>query len=285
MSARKMFLIIAFVLASWSSISAQTSDDNYTPLVREGSEWVYFSNVLGDYYRLYITGDTTVNGNTYKVIRRFGSYPDYNDIPMTTTHAIIREENKRVYASRVDGCSYINNVSGELYNSETQESLLYDFNNLEQFYQDWYAFYGKSSAGNQIVSETTDSCLLVSRNCYKVRYGVFHNVIEGIGAYYDKDGDLLCRPFCFKSQALGYKLVSMKNGVGEYEYFNKDLYNKMMLSVHDANNNKTVDISDVNTVIDAVLGLEKHPEYCYVTEDSDLDVADVNAVINYILKN
>ena len=44
-------------------------------------------------------------------------------------------------------------------------------------------------------------------------------------------------------------------------------------------------VMDVNTVIDAVLGLEKHPEYCYVTEDSDLDIADVNAVINYILKN
>lgn len=282
---KKIIIIITLVLASWSGISAQTSDDNYTPLVREGCEWVYYSNVLGDYYKLYIMGDTIVNGNTYKVIHRFGSHPEYNDIPTTTTHAIIREENKCVYANRVDMCNYINNVSGELYNSETQESLLYDFNNLEHFYQDWYAFYGKSSGGNQIVSETTDSCLLVSRNCYKVQYGVFHNVIEGIGAYYDKDGDLLCRPFCFKSQALGYKLVSVKNGAGEYEYFNKDLYDKMMLSVHDANNDKTVDISDANTVINAILGLEKHHVHCYVTEDSDLDVADVNAVINYILKN
>lgn len=282
---KKIVLLTALFLVTWNSLSAQTSDDNYTPLVREGSEWVYYSNVLGDYYKLYIMGDTIVNGNTYKVIHRFGSHPEYNDIPTTTTHAIIREENKCVYANRVDMCNYINNVSGELYNSETQESLLYDFNNLEHFYQDWYAFYGKSSGGNQIVSETTDSCLLVSRNCYKVQYGVFHNVIEGIGAYYDKDGDLLCRPFCFKSQALGYKLVSVKNGAGEYEYFNKDLYDKMMLSVHDANNDKTVDISDVNTVIDAILGLEKFPEYCYVTEDNDLDVADVNAVVNYILKN
>lgn len=282
---KKIILIITLVLASWSGISAQTSDDIYTPLVREGSEWVYYSNVLGDYYKLYIMGDTIVNGNTYKVIHRFGSHPEYNDIPTTTTHAIIREENKCVYANRVDMCNYINNVSGELYNSETQESLLYDFNNLEHFYQDWYAFYGKSSGGNQIVCETTDSCLLVSRNCYKVQYGVFHNVIEGIGAYYDKDGDLLCRPFCFKSQALGYKLVSVKNGAGEYEFFNKDLYDKMMFSVHDANNDKTVDISDANTVINAILGLEKHHVHCYVTEDSDLDVADVNAVINYILKN
>ena len=75
----------------------------------------------------------------------------------------------------------------------------------------------------------------------------------------------------------------MKNGDGEYEYFNKDLYDQTQLSIHDVNDDKAVDISDVNMLVNVVLGREESTTNCYVTEDSDIDVEDVNSVINYLL--
>ena len=80
-----------------------------------------------------------------------------------------------------------------------------------------------------------------------------------------------------------YQLVSMKNGNGEYEYFNKDLYDQMQLWVHDVNKDKAVDVSDVNLLVNVILGIHESTTNCYVTEDSDIDVADVNSVINYML--
>jgi len=282
---KKIIIIITLVLASWSGISAQTSDDNYTPLVREGSEWVYYSQSTRRPYKNYIMGDTIFNGKKYKMVIRKDALGQYKP----SLIAFLREEDKRVYqvnySSRFRNAPF-GGIPTEDYET-SYEKITYDFNDLEKFYDDWYYSYRGAHYSKQYVNETTDTCLLVDRKVYHVAtdQSIPHNVIEGIGAYYEDYGDFIARAFIVRSGGYRYQLVSVKNGAGEYEYFNKDLYDKMMLSVHDANNDKTVDISDVNTVIDAILGLEKFPEYCYVTEDNDLDVADVNAVVNYILKN
>ena len=283
---KKIILIIAFVLASWSGISAQTSDDNYTPLVREGSEWVYHSQSAPHKpYKLYIKGDTILLGKKYKMVFAKEGLNQYK----STLAALLREEDKRVYqvcySSRVHMAPY-GGIPTEDYET-SYESITYDFNDLEKFYDDWYYSYSGVHYTKQYVKEITDSCLLVDRKVYHVTTdrSIPHNVIEGIGAYYDNYGDLIARAFITRGGYCKYQLVSMKNGAGEYEYFNEDLYKKMMLTIHDANTDNTVDISDVNIVINAMLGLGKDLYYCYITEDSDLDVADVNAVINYILKN
>lgn len=84
-----------------------------------------------------------------------------------------------------------------------------------------------------------------------------------------------------------YQLVSMKNPDGEYEYFNKDLYNQMLKAQHDVNNDGKVDVADLNIVINDVLGIGQEKQGCYlygsITEDNDFDVEDVNSVVNYIL--
>ena len=287
MNTRKIFLIIAFVLASWSGISAQTSDDNYTPLVREGNEWVYQTR-RAPYkpYKLYIKGDTILLGKKYKMVIIKYALRQFEPALI----ALLREEDRRVYQVNINPYfpnSPFGGIPTEDYET-SYESITYDFNDLEQFYDNWYYSYWEEHNNGQYVKETTDSCLLVDRKVYRVsaQHGFPHNVIEGIGAYYDNGyGDLIARAFVSQAGNFGFQLVSMKNSTGEYEYFNKDLYDTMMRAIHDTNIDKTVDSSDVNTVINAIFGLEEFPHYCYITEDSDLDVADVNAVINYILKN
>ena len=54
----------------------------------------------------------------------------------------------------------------------------------------------------------------------------------------------------------------------------------------DVNDDHTVDVSDVNILINVILGKDQASNYghrCYVTDDETVDVSDVNAVINIIL--
>lgn len=278
----------------------QTAYDDYTPLVREGSEWCYYASRQYNYAKAYkyrIEGDTVVNNIAYKKMLRIGHHEiddengNYLDNPyMTTVHCLLREDNKRVYAKLVDTSfdPYINKISGELYDKETKESFLYDFNDLEEFYKYWLEYFG-DNYDKQLVYESTDSCLLVNRKVYEIRRPINHKFIEGIGAYYTRDGDVVNHVWRVLSTARGHNLVYMKNSKGEYEYFNKDLYYRMLKAQHDVNEDGIVDVTDLNIVINDVLGLEQkassHLSYIYgsITEDNDFDVADINSVINYIL--
>lgn len=54
----------------------------------------------------------------------------------------------------------------------------------------------------------------------------------------------------------------------------------------DVNDDRTVDVTDVNILINVILGKDQASNYghrCYVTDDETVDVSDVNAVINIIL--
>ena len=54
----------------------------------------------------------------------------------------------------------------------------------------------------------------------------------------------------------------------------------------DVNNDGMVDISDINIIINVMLGKEQASDYghrCYVTDDESVDISDVNAVINIML--
>lgn len=283
---KKIVLLTALFLVTWNSLSAQTSDDNYTPLVREGSEWMFYSPRESTHYKYFIQGDTVVNGFNYKVVYRMGVHFAGNEseeiVMMLTRHGLVREEDKKVYSRSLDYSGFY--MMSELINEPTGEYILYDFSDLKKFYEDWLAFYNQVSYGNDVITEVKDTCMLVDRKCYKVNIGRGHKVIEGIGAYYDRYGDVF-RRMCiyFASDGSNNQLVSMKNGDGEYEYFNKDLYDQTQLSIHDVNDDKAVDISDVNMLVNVVLGREESTTNCYVTEDSDIDVEDVNSVINYLL--
>lgn len=290
---KKMILFIALILVAWSSLSAQTSD-NYTPIVRDGSEWVYLNSWGPETYKYRIEGDSTINGINYKKLIRIG----YNTIDenreiwayVTTTHCLLREENKRVYGLPVETSPYINVLRGELFVEETGEHFLYDFNDLDEFYHQWMKEYnekyGLGYTDGQLVFETTDSCLLVDRKCYEIRRAISHRVIEGIGGYMNRNNDLINRVWCLSGAARGFSLVLMKNGTGVYEYFDRSLYEKMLKAQHDISIDGNVDVEDLNIVINDVLCLspQKH-YYLYgsITEDNDFDVKDINSVTNYIL--
>lgn len=206
---------------------------------------------------------------------------------MTTTHCLLREDNKRVYGRQVDWSNNdINRLVGELYDTTTQEVLLYDFNDLEKFYHYWSEYCGGHYDG-LLVHESTDSCLLVNRKCYRVDYALRHRLIEGIGAY-GKYGDVVQRNWRVSGASRGYKLVALKNSDGEYEYFNNELYKEMVKLQHDPNRDKTVNVSDLTTVINNVLGFKTDKVYYLygsITEDCVFDEADVNSVVNYIIGN
>lgn len=54
----------------------------------------------------------------------------------------------------------------------------------------------------------------------------------------------------------------------------------------DVNNDGRVDVSDINIIINVMLGKDQASNYghrCYVTDDQTVDVSDVNAVINIML--
>lgn len=286
-----LLIIVAFVAST--SAYCQTTEDNYTPLVREGSVWCYFSNRNIDAYKYRIEGDTIVNDIAYKKILRTGHHEiddengDYLDSPyMTTVHGLLREDNKRVYGRIVDMSNApIYKMSSDLYDDETQESFLYDFNDLEDFFKYWLEYY-RIEYTDQLVYESTDTCLLVNRKVYEIRRPISHKIIEGIGAYYTKEGDVINHKWRISGGAHGHQLVYMKNASGEYEYFNTAKYKQMLKAQHDVNRDGTVDITDLNMVINDVLGVEQKAHYYLfgsITEDNDFDVADINSVINYIL--
>ena len=54
----------------------------------------------------------------------------------------------------------------------------------------------------------------------------------------------------------------------------------------DVNNDGKVDVTDVNIIVNVILGKEQASNYghrCYVTDDQTVDVSDVNVVVNIIL--
>lgn len=287
---KNLFLLM---LAFLATISARSQEDSYTPLVRESGEWVYFAPISKNTYKYVISGDSIVNGVAYKKVLRTGYHSIEEDeftwsCPyVTTTHCLVREGNKRIYGRQVDWSDDdINRMMGELYNQETEEALLYDFNDLEKFYHDWLELFGYHHDG-KIAEEATDTCLLVDRKCYNINYTLRHSVIEGIGAEYQKDGDVWCRPWRIKSSARNCHLVSYKNPQGVYEYFNTTLYEEMLKAQHDVNEDGNVNVGDLTIVINQINGLNQE-KYRFifgsVTEDNVFDSEDADSVINYILE-
>ena len=292
---KQILLLLLAVLASLSAL-CQTVDSNYTPIVREGSEWVFHAKDKTP-YKYVVGNDTIFNGVLYKKLYRKGIWfieeenGDVMEAYDTAVYSLIREENKKVYQVRVNSNCYnapVGEIAGKQYDFE---SLIYDFNDIEAFYSNWYReFYGDAAiVGKQFTKEGADTNLLVNRHCYSVEVGVNHLLVEAIGAYYPVSGygDTFHRVFCCKGGLMRYQFVSMKNGNGEYEYFDSDLYSKMLREQHDTNNDNMVDVTDLNIVCNDVLGIGQEKQGCYlygsITEDNDFDVEDINSVINYLL--
>lgn len=217
---RRYLLIAALGVLTQQPMSAQ-ADDDYTPLVREGSEWHYAG------FFLRIEGDTVVNDIAFKKLIK--TYLWSGD---TEIRALIREEDKKVYIA--DSNSEFDGMSLPTENYELfGEELKFDFNDMSSLW---------SSYSEQLVLDNfpflssprvimgSDSCLKKARKCYELQYldiesGNYftaYRVYEGIGATFAINGiwygDFLAMIYPYWCTCGTTKLYFMRNPEGEYEY-------------------------------------------------------------------
>lgn len=285
----KKSLLFIFALVISLSAYCQGEEDNYTPMVREGSEWYYSPYCIGERpYKLYIQGDSVVNGVNYKILYYCGNIRFVDSICFDNQwpHALLREEDKKVYMIPLTQNQTFNRPTAELSGVYPKEAIIYDFSDVEKFYKEWYSAYGLDTTNIKFTKEYVDTNLLVHHKCFKINLRHRHNIIEGIGAEYeDHTGDIVHRVFYFTKGQASFHLAYMKNGEGEIEYFNQIYFDRMMSRSHDVNGDLTVDISDVNSMINVLLGLENITSWAlhYVNDDKNVDISDLNAIINYLL--
>ena len=219
--------IIIGMLMLMGITGVQAQEYEYVPLVREGVQWVYAflthqkpsSNCgawVQTFYTLEFKGDTTINGLEYKNL--VFNLSNKVSEPLIGTLAYVRESDKRVYAivnndfNNYDlfmskGFPRIENVDGA-----EGELVIFDFNNLKQFYED-------NGVGS--MSEAQDTIINGSiRKFYTLLNDSHSKIIEGIGE--DMIGNFLF-PFCVRwpnceiTRTKG--LCYVKDTKGNVEYY------------------------------------------------------------------
>ena len=84
-----------------------------------------------------------------------------------------------------------------------------------------------------------------------------------------------------------YLQLASVNGQGKYTLTNVtrvyEKYNPLNNVRGDLNGDKVVDVTDVNIMIDMVLGKQAVTTAADLTGDGNVDVADVNALIDIVL--
>ncbi len=287
--------------SEWAKVQVLEEDatDNYVSMVREGNEWGYCHYVRGGYGSRYVTpysyklqGDTIIDDVKYKKLYRTGDSWDYDtdDHYYSTTilYAVMREDGKVVYTRKVANVGCENTYFGGLPGVYKGETMKYDFNSHQDFYERWTHYESGDWPFETFVTETTDSCLLVDRTCYYVKAPSNKGrIVEGIGFYSDERGDLLSLflsviPMTRYNDPLAY----MKTGDGNYEYYSELLCGVRDMYPYDVKRDMVVDVEDVNLLLDIVLGkLDSRKLYSPVDVNADgsVDIADVNAVEDYIL--
>lgn len=295
MKAKSILLIIAMAC----SLAASA----YVPLVREGVKWVYYYNYNDapnfgpcsqSEYSIEISGDSVLNDITYKKVflHPFSSQIDNNSKPI----ALVREDNKVIYfhydfssSYEYDGVVYefgeIPLARGVVEN----EWILYDFNDINRTFSnipenedfDFRSLFDYVYSNNIDVGGEMAKVYINEK--YLPRY-----IIEGVG-YVGLPG---MTDICGWLFNVADFLLPMPMGYPEYFHelsyladsdgnilYKGPAYTYMC----DVNEDKKVDGSDLNLLINAVLTGNKRYNYD-ANGDSAVDGADINEVINFILK-
>ena len=246
---KSLLSILAVLFGMSTPMLAQSSSDDYIPLVVEGAKWecVYHINPWHSApcdipYTIEIKGDTTINNVAYKccVYTFEGGVTEWdNHVYPAETHilAFIREdiESKKVYA-RLN--STILTPEYNIYHScfqiqcNDEEFLQYDFaniNNPEQIWQKDITYYDPYDR-NIITAEkvTIDG---VERNCYAIGENRQNGyIIEGIGydgyGFIQNVGDLIGQFPLFSSGTDALPIFkAYKNAKGKTIYTTGDAAN------------------------------------------------------------
>lgn len=222
----------------------------YTPLVREGIRWFYVDEyetwdtdlpaVVKRYYIMQFKGDTIIDGVKYSKCYReanfnLNGYPNAVYCSNTEPVAFVREADGVVYAINETDPEffiepYLLMLRPDYQNSDSRERVIYDFNITD----------------NAVVT-TVD---IQGAPCKSIKYNGFGTVIEGIGNV--DEGDLL-NPVCVGLTGAGITsthLSHVMDSKANVLYVRRDS-NKLH---YDLNGDGQVDVTDVDQLIDHILG-------------------------------
>ena len=262
---RKQLLFVLCII----SLGAQA--DDYWPLVRGGRVWVnrfHHTNLENGFeddfiYYLEFKGDTVIGGKTYakcfmtsdngEEVKNDGMV-DYFHSSAITPCSYLREDGPKVWS--ID--NFTISQYGEL--ASYFETLLYDFQEL-------------LGGSDSFVDIDDVPCRQVQRES-----GIY---VESIGfvANQDNSGDLIgpeqdiSGDMVYDCCRLSYVLDKKGNIIYKSPFYE--------WNACDINSDGKVDISDVNEVINVMLG--KSTASADINGDGKVDISDVNAVINAML--
>lgn len=291
-----MRLFLIFLLVCLAYRTSLNAAHPYRPFMEEGKVWYCQGEDMKPNHRFVITGDTLIQNEAYKKV--YQEYPTiYKDIDLHY-YAAVRESEKKVYIK---------------YANEDKELLLYDFslgiiNNSAQIadneYYQTYFTWNIMTITEDYFTEGLDGDLqsapdngFTERRLVGFRSSADKNhfndvvffssyIMEGIG--------MQLHPFRPYSQA-----VKVSNNE-DYEIVQVVVNGKLLIKGSDflrwpsvflqgdVNDDKRVDVEDVNATINFIFG-ESKSEWDDVSADINhdykIDVEDVNQIINLILKN
>ena len=240
---KSLLSILTMLFGVSAPMVAQSSSDDYIPLVVEGAKWecdfgIFHHDIRPDWvipYTIEIKGDTIIDDTKYKCCvytfeESTWAWEEYSihSPADTLTLAFMREdvENKKVYVRFNE--KQFHNVYNHFFEYRADETyfyndlLLYDFANINNTEQNWR----KNTFSDVNTSKITIDG--IERNCYAIGNNRDEGyIIEGIG--YDgygchmNAGDLMCQ---FPALVTGTDELpifkSLKNAEGKTIYTTGD---------------------------------------------------------------
>ena len=262
----------------------------YQPLVREGVRWhtAYIENPGGmesNYHyvdnKIEFRGDTILSGVTYK---KCYMYETTNWTPDARLICYARDAFGQVMiVYDEEYCDWFvldetHTIPGDLYDL-TGERVIYDFSDMEGLVEGW-GTHDKIVSVNTIPLGTKEVTRYVMTDGYNHRY----YIVEGVGC--DKPDHSVCPITPFSEPPTGnvsrWGGLIMLTNLDDEPLYKGSFYDKYRVQEYaDLNGDGKVDVSDVNEVINVVLG--KSVAAADVNGDGKVDISDVNMVINALL--
>lgn len=290
----KKGLLLLLALMNFSHIYA----DEYIPLLREGVKWVCVetkevtdsdypfpdSNVYTRFYTIELIGDTIIEGRTYKKCYRYSDI-EWNGIWLacskTEPIALLREEGRTVYAYNRDDYFYISSHSRSYFLFWSVDDWYYDGGIDMKLYEFDENGHFKFEGFKPFLNQESEVYSFVN-SLVDANQGLF---VEGVGFDSDIFGDLLWPYIESASYMCDYRYLGlhhMEDAEGNIIY-----RGRAYPSVGDVNGDSMIDVEDVNAAINIILKLKTMDDYLGNADldgNGIVDVEDVNILINKILK-